>query len=71
MKDTMVLVVINYDVIGDQGKKELVSHFETMRFPCASEDVLPVCFDPPRDGSRMSVQISTVGHAVDLNRHDN
>ncbi|XP_008382351.1 protein MEI2-like 1 [Malus domestica] len=71
MNDTMVLVVINYDVIGDQGKKELVSHFETMRFPCASEDVLPVCFDPPRDGSRMSVQISTVGHAVDLNRHDN
>lgn len=70
MNDAMVLVVINYDVI-DQGKKELVSHFETMRFPCASEDVLPVCFDPPRDGSRMAVRISIVGHAVDLNRHDN
>ncbi|KAK2381700.1 MEI2 protein [Trifolium repens] len=33
-----------------QGKEKLVYHFETMNFPCASEDVLPLCFSPPRDG---------------------
>ncbi|XP_061340566.1 uncharacterized protein LOC133287032 [Gastrolobium bilobum] len=33
-----------------QGKEELEKHFETMHFPCDSEQVLPVCFTPPRDG---------------------
>ncbi|CAJ1933606.1 unnamed protein product [Sphenostylis stenocarpa] len=33
-----------------QGKETLEKHFETMNFPCESEDVLPVCFNPPRDG---------------------
>ncbi|KAK2435299.1 MEI2 protein [Trifolium repens] len=33
-----------------QGKEKLVYHFETMNFPCASEEVLPLCFSPPRDG---------------------
>ncbi|XP_027355414.1 uncharacterized protein LOC113865207 [Abrus precatorius] len=33
-----------------QGKEKLERHFETMSFPCESEDVLPVCFSPPRDG---------------------
>nr|KYP42421.1 Protein terminal ear1 [Cajanus cajan] len=33
-----------------QGKEKLEQHFETMNFPCECEDVLPVCFSPPRDG---------------------
>ncbi|GAU49099.1 hypothetical protein TSUD_90500 [Trifolium subterraneum] len=33
-----------------QGKEELVHHFESMSFPCASDEVLPLCFSPPRDG---------------------
>ncbi|KAK9942720.1 hypothetical protein M0R45_008370 [Rubus argutus] len=44
-----------------QGKKDLVQHFETMGFPCESEDVLPVCFSPPRDGSEKLVESKVVG----------
>ncbi|KAL2329005.1 hypothetical protein Fmac_022432 [Flemingia macrophylla] len=36
--------------IREVGKEKLEEHFETMNFPCESEDVLPVCFSPPRDG---------------------
>ncbi|PRQ23953.1 putative RNA recognition motif 2, nucleotide-binding alpha-beta plait domain-containing protein [Rosa chinensis] len=44
-----------------QGKKDLVQHFETMGFPCESEDVLPVCFSPPRNGSEKLVERTYVG----------
>ena len=44
-----------------QGKKELVQHFVAMEFPCESEDVLPVCFSPPRDGSEKLVESKVVG----------
>ncbi|BFG41427.1 hypothetical protein CerSpe_277010 [Prunus speciosa] len=47
-----------------QGKKELVRHFETMGFPCESEDVLPVSFEPPRDGLRRLVLRTTVGKRI-------
>ncbi|KAE9616487.1 putative mei2-like protein [Lupinus albus] len=33
-----------------QGKEALQRHFESMHFPCESEEVLPICFNPPRDG---------------------
>ncbi|PNX96695.1 protein terminal ear1-like [Trifolium pratense] len=33
-----------------QGFENLVHHFESMNFPCASDEVLPLCFSPPRDG---------------------
>ncbi|CAL0304257.1 unnamed protein product [Lupinus luteus] len=33
-----------------QGKEVLQKHFESMHFPCESEEVLPICFNPPRDG---------------------
>ncbi|KAL9296371.1 hypothetical protein ACSQ67_022267 [Phaseolus vulgaris] len=33
-----------------QGIEKLEKHFETMNFPYESEEVLPVCFNPPRDG---------------------
>ncbi|KAM5548689.1 hypothetical protein ABKV19_000215 [Rosa sericea] len=44
-----------------QGKKDLVQHFETMGFPCESEEVLPVCFSPPRNGSEKLVERRYVG----------
>ena len=44
-----------------QGKKDLVEHFETMRFPCESENVLPVCFSPARNGSEKLVERRLVG----------
>ncbi|VVA30430.1 PREDICTED: terminal [Prunus dulcis] len=47
-----------------QGKKRLVRHFETMGFPCESEDVLPLSFEPPRDGLRRQVLRTTVGKLI-------
>ncbi|WVZ03584.1 hypothetical protein V8G54_024390 [Vigna mungo] len=41
-----------------QGKETLEKHFETMNFPCESEDVLPVCFNPPRDGATKGKQMT-------------
>ncbi|XP_057965254.1 protein terminal ear1 homolog [Malania oleifera] len=44
-----------------QGKEALVNHFQSSRFACDSEDFLPACFSPPRDGSRRPVTMTTVG----------
>ncbi|KAL6213673.1 hypothetical protein ACLB2K_013119 [Fragaria x ananassa] len=44
-----------------QGKKDLIQHFETMGFPCESENVLPVCFSPPWNGSEKVVKRRNVG----------
>ncbi|KAL5055550.1 hypothetical protein RYX36_036232 [Vicia faba] len=33
-----------------QGKEKLEKHFVSVNFPCESEEVLPLCFSPPRDG---------------------
>ncbi|KAK7312306.1 hypothetical protein VNO77_36074 [Canavalia gladiata] len=48
-----------------QGKEKLERHFETMNFPYECEDVLPVCFNPPRDGITKGKQ-RTMGK---LNKH--
>lgn len=48
-----------------QGKEELIRHFESMVFPCGSEEFLPVWFVPPRDGTnKESVTETTVGKLV-------
>ncbi|XP_024932718.3 protein MEI2-like 1 [Ziziphus jujuba] len=47
-----------------QGKVELVKHFEKMGFPCESEEVLPVCYCPARDGSNKWVKQRTVGRRL-------
>ncbi|KAJ8763567.1 hypothetical protein K2173_002450 [Erythroxylum novogranatense] len=44
-----------------QGKEQLVSHFHNSTFECDSDMYLPVCFSPPRDGSRVTVKQTTVG----------
>ncbi|XP_018815315.2 protein terminal ear1 homolog [Juglans regia] len=44
--------------------EELVRHFESMGFPCESDEVLPVSFNPPRDGSRDFVKQSIVGRCI-------
>ncbi|CAI8616902.1 unnamed protein product [Vicia faba] len=33
-----------------QGKEKLEKHFVSVNFPCESNEVLPLCFSPPRDG---------------------
>ncbi|GMY05656.1 protein terminal ear1 like [Fagus crenata] len=47
-----------------QGKDELLSHFQSVEFPCQSDQVLPVCFEPPRDGSRKLVTQKTLGNCT-------
>ncbi|KAE9620355.1 hypothetical protein Lal_00019516 [Lupinus albus] len=44
-----------------QGKEALKRHFESMQFPCESEGVLPLCFNPPRDGLTKGGEQSTIG----------
>ncbi|OIV99510.1 hypothetical protein TanjilG_17320 [Lupinus angustifolius] len=44
-----------------QGKEALKRHFESMHFPCESEEVLPLCFNPPRDGLTKGGEQSTIG----------
>ncbi|KAL6846717.1 hypothetical protein ACP4OV_024165 [Aristida adscensionis] len=53
------------DCASIQGLEALEAHFAASRFACASEDLLPVRFDPPRDGARPATgEMITVGHLV-------
>ncbi|XP_026432405.1 protein terminal ear1-like [Papaver somniferum] len=44
-----------------QGKEALVTHFLSSYFECESDELLPRCFSPYRDGSGGLVEESTVG----------
>lgn len=48
----------------EQGKEELVKHFEGSVFECESDDYLPVSFRPARDGCRASVELKVIGRRV-------
>ncbi|KAF7832301.1 uncharacterized protein G2W53_014634 [Senna tora] len=43
------------------GKEKLEKHLEGMNFPCEWEEVLPLCFSPPSDGTNNPVQRTTYG----------
>ncbi|XP_021611351.1 protein terminal ear1 homolog isoform X1 [Manihot esculenta] len=47
-----------------QGKEGLVKHFRNSTFECGTDDYLPVCFSPPRDGSRVIVKQTIIGKRV-------
>ncbi|KAJ9189672.1 hypothetical protein P3X46_000937 [Hevea brasiliensis] len=47
-----------------QGKEGLVKHFQNSCFDCGTDDYLPVCFSPPRDGSRIIVKQRIIGRRV-------
>ncbi|XP_076889946.1 protein terminal ear1 homolog [Bidens hawaiensis] len=44
-----------------QGLEALKEHFRNSKFPSEAEEYMPVVFDPPRDGQRMSQTIPIVG----------
>ncbi|PIN06298.1 hypothetical protein CDL12_21149 [Handroanthus impetiginosus] len=44
-----------------QGKEALVNHFSQSVFECGTDEFLPVCFDPPRDGTGQPVQLTAIG----------
>ncbi|KAG8364367.1 hypothetical protein BUALT_Bualt19G0121400 [Buddleja alternifolia] len=45
-----------------QGKEALVNHFSQSTFECETDEFLPVSFNPPRDGSGQSVQLTVIGN---------
>ncbi|XP_042012280.1 protein terminal ear1-like [Salvia splendens] len=45
-----------------QGKEELVRHFSKSMFECESDEYLPVCFTPARDGLGQPVELTIVGN---------
>ncbi|XP_059649998.1 protein terminal ear1 [Cornus florida] len=47
-----------------QGKEALVDHFEKSTFRCDTNEFLPVCFSPARDGSGKWVKQSLVGERI-------
>ncbi|GMH16272.1 hypothetical protein Nepgr_018113 [Nepenthes gracilis] len=47
-----------------QGKQALIDHFEKSIFACGSDEYLPVCFNPPRDGSGRLVAWRSIGRRV-------
>ncbi|KAL6531869.1 hypothetical protein OROMI_028232 [Orobanche minor] len=52
-----------------QGKEALVNHFSQSIFDCESDEFLPVTFDPPRDGSGQTGQLTAVGSRRSSSRH--
>ncbi|KAI3787267.1 hypothetical protein L1987_41617 [Smallanthus sonchifolius] len=47
-----------------QGLDALKEHFKNSRFPCDAEEYMPVVFDPPRDGQRVTQTIPIVGRSI-------
>ncbi|KAM0027026.1 putative mei2-like RNA recognition [Helianthus debilis subsp. tardiflorus] len=47
-----------------QGLGALKEHFKNSRFPCDAEEYMPVVFDPPRDGQRLTQTIPIVGRSI-------
>ncbi|KAL9141616.1 hypothetical protein ABFS82_14G116800 [Erythranthe guttata] len=45
-----------------QGKEAAVKHAEESSYECETDEYLPVCFDPPRDGSGQPVQMTVIGN---------
>ncbi|KAI3989141.1 hypothetical protein MKX01_033177 [Papaver californicum] len=54
-----------------QGKEALVKHFSNSYFECESDNFLPRCFSPYRDGSGGFVEESTVGRFCVTPHHQN
>ncbi|KAI3935254.1 hypothetical protein MKW92_002789, partial [Papaver armeniacum] len=53
------------------GKEALVTHFQGSYFECDSDELLPRCFSPYRDGSGGLVEESTVGRFCGQRHHQN
>ncbi|XP_048234392.1 protein terminal ear1 homolog [Ricinus communis] len=47
-----------------QGKEELIRHFQSSTFKCETDSYLPVCFSPPRDGSKATVKQMIIGRRI-------
>ncbi|KAL6840365.1 hypothetical protein ACP4OV_030175 [Aristida adscensionis] len=46
-----------------QGLEALKEHFKNSKFPCDSDEYLPVAFSPPRDGKNLTEPVPIVGRS--------
>ncbi|KAK8454283.1 hypothetical protein SEVIR_5G426500v4 [Setaria viridis] len=46
-----------------QGLEALKEHFKNSKFPCDSDEYLPVAFSPPRDGNLLTEPVPIVGRS--------
>ncbi|KAK3166274.1 hypothetical protein QOZ80_1AG0043710 [Eleusine coracana subsp. coracana] len=46
-----------------QGLEALKEHFKNSKFPCESDEYLPVSFSPPRDGKQLTEPVPIVGRS--------
>jgi len=46
-----------------QGLEALKEHFKNSKFPCDSDEYLPVAFSPPRDGKLLTEPVPIVGRS--------
>ncbi|KAJ1286716.1 hypothetical protein BS78_03G373300 [Paspalum vaginatum] len=46
-----------------QGLEALKEHFKNSKFPCDSDEYLPVAFSPPRDGKQLTEPVPIVGRS--------
>ncbi|XP_062187235.1 protein terminal ear1-like [Phragmites australis] len=47
-----------------QGLEALKEHFKNSKFPCDSDEYLPVAFSPPRDGKQLTEPVPIVGRST-------
>ncbi|XP_024995355.1 protein terminal ear1 homolog [Cynara cardunculus var. scolymus] len=47
-----------------QGVDALKEHFKNSRFPCEAEEYMPVVFEPPRDGRKLTEPTPIVGRSM-------
>ncbi|KAL5998283.1 hypothetical protein ACLOJK_009222 [Asimina triloba] len=47
-----------------QGLDVLKEHFKNSKFPCETDEYLPVVFSPPRDGKQLTEPVAVVGVAT-------
>lgn len=60
---------ISYCELHMQGRSALEDHFRNSRFSCDSKDILPLVFDPPRDGTNFVVPTIAAGQFVGQQVH--
>ena len=48
----------------EKGVDALKEHFKNSRFPCEAEEYMPVVFEPPRDGRRLTEATPIVGRST-------
>lgn len=56
------VAIVWFDTL-TQGLEALKEHFKNSRFPCGSDEYLPVSFSPPRDGRQQTEPVPIVSRS--------